>query len=94
MKIEVEFNKNKVASHGSIPLHELRSRVDSIMQKQHLINAGDGLYCSPGMPQDFAYCGNAILELKKADWFMPYISKWLWHTDKGCEDIAAYFQTK
>lgn len=90
-KMEIALDESKIKDAGQFSVEEITRQLDTVLQSQNLKKTGDGVFVGSGTPQDFAYFGNAINTLKKQSWFMPYVTKWLWYTNKGCEDVAAHY---
>lgn len=104
IKMEIKFDEEKVTSAGSLNFNEIKERLDKIFLRFPFdkIVCADGTisYKGRGSRHDFALFGKNILLLKRQDWFMNNINKWLWFNssngnsedDFSVEDIL-YFYT-
>jgi len=94
VKIEIELDDAKIVADGKYEVDEVYRRLESVLKSQGLKYDGVGCVSGYGTQNDYAYCININLELKDKDWFMPYVKKWHWYTEHGCNDGIKHYARK
>lgn len=94
IKIEFEFDIELITADGLYNIDDFTRCTDVVFERYNLKKLEDGIYEGVRSEPDFAYFGKVILKLKKEDWFMRYVSKWLFHTDSSVEDVLHHYQNK
>ena len=91
IKLEMKLNDNRIKSDAKHTPQEIYSAIDKVFSKYSFKKAqlADGTlsYSGTGVPTDFGAFANLVIFLKKKDWFMPYLDKWLWfNSDDGVSE--------
>ena len=88
LKLEIKINEkttNRVA---------IEERLDKGFLKyglaKEVYNDGTICYKSNNSKRDYAVFGMLIYSLHNKDWFIPYIEKWLWYNNDGCDSEVEY----
>ena len=88
LKVEIKFYDNTIDVENKI------ERLDRGFSKYGLLKEvlSDGTICYKGnnKKNDYATFGMLIYSLHNKDWFIPYLSKWLWYNSDGNENPNDY----
>ena len=94
IKLEIKLDDKQIASEAKYCPDSLYNTMDKVFAKYHFHKEeqGDGSICyyGNGMPRDFGIFGRLITTLKDKDWFMTYLTKWLWYNSDDGEDENDY----
>lgn len=94
IQMEISLDENKIEQEGIYEPAEIKKQIDSLFEAYHLAKVSEGVYVGTGNKDDFAHFGSTILHLKKQDWFILYVNKWMWNIDGTVEDIADHYRRK
>lgn len=90
---EVQFDNEKIIKDDIYTPESVRQATDEMfVDKFDLVKGENGFYYEKGCDEDFIHFMSAILSLRLSDWFMKYVSKWLWYNPDNCvypEDMIA-----
>ena len=92
-KMEIALNEQGLTADG-YDVAEAYNYLDNLFESLNIEKTSQGFFEGQGMSQDFGHFGGAIMILKQENWFMPFVDKWLWYTDTGVEDLAAYYRNR
>lgn len=90
LKLEIKMDEAKIAA-------EQKYRVESIYQaleqafsryKLNQTQDADGTMCftGNGNPKDYGAFGSIITSLREKEWFMDYVTKWVWYNSDDGEN--------
>lgn len=94
LKMEIAIDDKKIVNDNRYNPSDVHNELERTLQFYHLKKESDGVYVGNGTQHDFAFFGKAILDLKKQDWFLPYVSKWLFYSGNSVEDVAEHYLRK
>ena len=106
IKLEMKLNDSLIQANASHTPAEIYDAIDKVFAKYNFkkTSSPDGTvsYSGTGAASDYGAFANLILFLKKKDWFMPYLEKWLWYNsddgktedDFAVEDILLHYANK
>ena len=92
-KMEIALNEQGLTADG-YDVAEAYNYLDNLFESLNIIKTGQGIFEGKGTPQDFGNFGGSVLILKRQNWFIPFVNKWLLHTDTGIEDLAEYYRDR
>jgi hypothetical protein len=87
--MEYEIDRDKVEKEGKYAYEDIMQLLDLLAEKNNLRKERQGKIVGPGTDKDYAHMGKTYLCLRKADWFLPYISKWIMCIGDEYDDIYA-----
>jgi hypothetical protein len=90
-KMEIEMDEKKLYDEG-YDVAEINSKIDSVFEAVDIKKVKVGRYEGTGTKDDFGRFGGATLLLNRQEWFLPYVKKWLFHSDAGIEDFANHYR--
>jgi len=91
-KMEIALDERRLSDDG-YQASDIYRALEQIFANRNIKKDRTGLFVGNGTTQDFSNFGGVIIALKRKSWFMPYVSKWIWHTDTGVEDLVAHYKT-
>ena len=106
LKLEIKIDDDKVEQEGKYPISSIYNAVDKVFMKydfrKEILEDGTYCYYGNGMPKDYGIFGRIITTLKEKEWFMDYLSKWLWYNsddgeneeDFSVEDVLYHYTKK
>jgi hypothetical protein len=99
MRMEIEFDAEKVAREGKWKLDSMYAIVDEFFVERGLPILGRGMYGEAGTKDEYAMMGYAICRFREEEWFTDNASRWDWleqHPDGNieCEDILGGLAAK
>ena len=94
LKMEIALDEKRIVEDGHYDVTKMKSYIDSLMQDLFFDIEDEGVYAGRGTPQDYAYCLMSINKLKNQEWFMTYVSKWLFINKGRYEDFVEQYRAK
>lgn len=100
LKVEIEFNEEKVLAEDIYDLDKMYEIVDNAFAKYGIIKLDKGVYRDTGSNKDFGRMWCVILAFSETDWFMDNVSKLMWYNsnrgkneyDFSVEDVLQGFR--
>ncbi len=90
LKLEMKMDAEQIAQAQKYPLQAVQASVDKAFQTYGFRREAqpDGTICyyGTGAAKDYGIFGRLITTLKDKNWFMPYVTKWLWYNSDDGED--------
>ena len=91
LKLEIKLDVAKIEAERRYSPESLYNAIDKVFQKYGFRKecTADGTICyyGTGQKQDYGIFGRIITSLKDKDWFMSYLTKWLWYnSDDGVDE--------
>lgn len=91
LKLEIKLNDSLIRQDAKYDPDSIRSVLDQTFGRyqfrKETLPDGTVCYYGNGRPQDYGTFGHLITALKDKNWFVPYLSKWLWHnSDDGANE--------
>ncbi len=87
LKCEVQFDNEKIIRDDIYTPESVRQATDEMfVDKFDLVKGENGFYLEKGNDNDFVHFWSAILSLKRLDWFMDYVSRWIWYNSDNSDD--------
>lgn len=100
-KIEIIMDEEKIKKQSNYDIKDIYNAIDDVFKRYDLVKAEKGFYLPKGTKNDFANFWSAIFSLKKQQWFLPFVQKWIWYEcldDKpqqyDTEDLVQYYKNK
>ena len=94
LKVEIKLNDQKIAEDAKYNTQSIYQTLDKTFAKYtfHKEELADGTICyyGNGNRRDYGTFGRIITALKDKDWFMPYLTKWLWYNSDDGENENDY----
>lgn len=94
LKLEIKLDNTQIISDAKYSSDSIYNAIDKIFSNYHFYKEvqKDGTLCyyGNGMPQDYGIFGRLITTLKDKDWFMAYLTKWLWYNSDDGENENDY----
>ncbi|MEG2814018.1 MAG: hypothetical protein RSA79_05390 [Oscillospiraceae bacterium] len=84
LKVEIVMDEEKILAEGKYSLEDIYFTIDKAYAQKNLKKTDKGIYVGSG--KDFCSFWNIILGLKKQDWFMSNVKKWLWYNSDDSDD--------
>lgn len=106
IKLEMRLNDSMIVADAKHTPAEVYGAIDKVFSKyrfkKDMLPDGTLSYSGNGAASDFGAFANLVLFLKKKDWFMPYLDKWLWYnsddganeSDFAVEDILYHYANR
>lgn len=106
LKVEIKLNNRKIADDAKYSERSIYQSIDKAFAKYEFrreeLDDGTICYYGNGNRKDYGIFGRIITALKDKEWFMPYLTKWLWYnSDDGenesdfvVEDILYHYARK
>lgn len=106
IKLEMRLNEGLINADAKHTPTEIYGAIDKVFSKysfnKEALPDGTFSYSGNGAATDFGAFANLVLFLKKKDWFMPYLDKWLWYNsddgvnenDFAVEDILYHYANR
>ena len=106
LKTEFKLNENRINADGRYSPVSVYDAVDKAFMRhrfrKEILSDGTICFYGNGLSTDYGAFGSLITSLRKKDWFMPYLDKWLWYnSDDGIndddyviEDILQHYKRK
>ncbi len=92
LKLEIKIDDKKVEQEGKYPVASIYNAVDKAFMKydfkKEILKDGTFCYYGNGMSKDYGIFGRIITTLKEKEWFMNYLTKWLWYNSDDAEHEA------
>lgn len=90
LKLEIKIDNIKIEQEGKYSISSIYNTVDKAFMRYgfHREILEDGTYCyyGNGMSKDYGTFGKIITTLKGKEWFMEYLTKWLWYNSDDGEN--------
>lgn len=91
LKLEIKFDEAKIATEGQYKVESLYKTLINLFDKYDIVYEieADGTYAflGTGKSSDYGYFGQLITALKKQNWFLSNVSKWIWYnSDDGADE--------
>lgn len=91
IKLEMKLNNEMIVGDAKHTPNDVYAALDKVFSKYSFKKStekdGTLSYSGNGSSTDFGSFTNIVLFLKKKDWFMPYVEKWLWYnSDDGANE--------
>ena len=94
LKLEIKLDDKQIISDAKYNPDSIYNTIDKVFAKYHFQKEeqDDGTICyyGNGMPRDYGIFGRLITTLKDKEWFMTYLTKWLWYNSDDGEDENDY----
>ena len=105
LKLEIRLDDGLIAKINEYTAENIYACLDKNFSKlgilKKILPDGTLVYYGTGDKQDYGGFGLMITSLHKKDWFMPYVTKWLWYNSddgRSADDFkiqdVLYFYTK
>ena len=91
IKCEILFDEDKIIRDGEYTLESIQKATDDVFSTYHIKKDVDGLYVTSGADEDYVSFMGIIISLKRQQWFLDNISKWMLYVD---EDDTGEFYTE
>lgn len=82
MKMLIKLDEEKIEREGKYDLEKINKIIYKEFSEMGITKDESGLFVNG----DFGAFGSMIFALKKADWFLPNVSEWLWYDSGTIED--------
>ena len=90
LKLEMKLDIERIERAQKYSPQAIQTSVDNAFGKYGYLKETqpDGTICyyGVGAAKDYGIFGRLITTLKDKDWFMPYVSKWLWYNSDDGEN--------
>lgn len=90
LKLEMKLDAEQIAQAQKYTPQAVQASVDKAFLKygfrKEVQTDGTVCYYGTGAAKDYGIFGRLITTLKDKDWFMPYVTKWLWYNSDDGED--------
>ncbi len=94
LKLEIKLDDDKVEKEGKYTTSGIYGTVDKVFSQydfnKEILSDGTHCYYGNGKPKDYGIFGKIITSLKNKEWFIDYLSKWLWYNSDDGEDDEDY----
>lgn len=94
LKLEVKFDVTQMQADSRYAPEAIYAALDKAFSKYHFRKEtfSDGTICyyGNGMSRDYGIFGRLITTLKDKEWFMAYLTKWLWYNSDDGEDESDF----
>lgn len=91
IKCEILFDKDKILRDGEYSLDSIQKATDHVFAARYIEKDSNGLYVTSGADEDYVSFMSIIISLKRQQWFLNNLSKWLLYVD---EDDTGEFYTE
>lgn len=103
LKLEIKLDDDRITTEAKYSSDSIYSAIDKAFSKyqfkKEVQEDGTISYQGNGMPRDYGVFGRLITTLKDKEWFMAYLTKWLWYNsddgesenDYSVEDILYHY---
>ena len=91
LKLEIKLDDDKIIADSKYKLDGIyqtleKAFIEADLQEKKEAN-GTLMVYGTGKPADFGSFGWIITSLKKKEWFMKYVTKWIWYnSDDGYDE--------
>lgn len=87
MEIQIEVNKN-----SRYTADQIKDRIDEVAKERGITRKDNrGCFLGNNDKRDYSNFGKIVLQLKKQDWFLPFVKKWVLYVDDERDDLAKHY---
>lgn len=91
LKLEIKLDDEKILKESVYQLDGVYQTIENVFEKSRLPGEkgedGTMVFYGTGNIRDFASFGKIITWLKKKEWFINNVTKWVWYnSDNGRDD--------
>lgn len=90
LKLEIKLDEEKINREQKYSAISIYQTLEQVFSKYHLRKErkldGTVVFWGNGHLKDYGAFGSIITSLKEKDWFMPYVTKWVWYNSDDGED--------
>lgn len=93
LKMVIEFDEAKIDHENRYDLQDFTTYLKDLAERRGLRCCENGVYAGTGRDEDLVQFMVIMSILKTTDWFLRYVSKWLWYEDDDTgEDLIKSFK--
>ena len=89
LKLEIKLDEKKILDDQRYKADSIYQALEKAFLRYNLkkIQEPDGTICfmGTGNPKDYGAFGCIITSLKEKEWFMDYVTKWVWYNSDDVE---------
>lgn len=90
LKLEIKIDDKKVEQEVASIYNAVDKAFMKYDFKKEILKDGTFCYYGNGMSKDYGIFGRIITTLKEKEWFMNYLTKWLWYNSDDGENEADF----
>ena len=94
LKVEIKLNNQKIEEEAKYSMQSIYQTLDKTFAKytfrKEELSDGTICYYGNGNRKDYGTFGRIITTLKDKEWFVPYLTKWLWYNSDDGENENDY----
>lgn len=103
LKLEIKLDDEKIVEERQYRLEDIYMAIDRVFEQYHLTKKiqpdGTIVFYGNGKTEDYGSFGRLITTLKDKDWFINYVTKWMWYNsdddnDFSTEDVLYHYTHK
>lgn len=106
LKLEIRMDDEKIIMEKRYNTESIYQALTKTFTNYHLKeeNAPDGtvVFYGTGNPKDYGAFGSIITALREKEWFMDYVTRWVWYNsddgeneeDFSVEDVLYHYTKK
>lgn len=89
LKCEIVFDRNKILFEKLYTPEKIQYYTDNLFLAYGLKKTTNGFFI--GSNDDTVKFMGAILSLKRMDWFVSYVDKWIWYENDNDGDYGEFY---
>ena len=90
LKLEIKLDEQKILRHNEYKPQDIYAAINRAFSKYHFLKETCPdetiIFHGNGNPKDYGTFGRLITTLKDKEWFIKYVTKWIWYNSDDGED--------